>query len=411
MSEITFPYQTIRDINVRNKQILMRADYNVPMKNGEISDDFRIESSIPTIKYLLENDAKIVIISHLGRPKNKVNNEFSLAKIARKLSEKLNREVKFVDNCVGEKVKNATKNLQNGEIVLLENLRFHAGEEENNRDFAKQLVDDSHAEIFVEDGFGVSHRAHASTVAVTEFLPSVAGFLLEKEYLAIKSAIDDPNRPLTAIIGGSKVSDKIPLTKKFIEIADNIIIGGIIANNFLEYLGFSVGESLIEKNQDEIIKNILESAKKKFGKDFDEKFILPLDVAIANSPDEKRQNVSRENVKNNFKILDLGTKTIEKICKVISKSGTVIWNGDLGIDSTPEFSHASSRAALELAKHPHIISVIGGGNTSDFVRNWDSLNGGSFTHVSTGGGASLELMAGNTLPGIAALSAKNSSSS
>jgi len=398
-----FPYETVRDIDVADKRILMRADYNVPLANGQIADDFRIAASLPTLNYLIQKGAKIVLISHLGRPDGEVNPEFSLRPVAQNLAEKLGREVEFVDDCVGEKVRDATEKMNSGDVILLENLRFHAEEEQNNSDFAKSLADDSRAEIFVQDGFGVVHRAHVSTEAITHFLPSVAGLLLEKEFVAIKSATDDPNRPLTAILGGAKISDKIPLVKKFVDIADAVVVGGAMANNFLKYLGFNVGASLVEDGQDDIIREILDAAHAKFGADFDDKFILPRDVAVAHDAAEQREEMPLDAMTDELKILDLGAETIDKICEIIRGSGTVIWNGDLGIDSTPQFSRASSRAALELAKNPHIVSVIGGGDTADFVRNWDALKGGSFTHVSTGGGASLELMAGEILPGIAAL--------
>ena len=408
MSGQPFPYQTVRDIDVQNKQILLRVDYNVPLNgDGSIADDFRVEASLPTIQYLLEHGTKLVLISHLGRPKGKVDEKLSLKPIAENLSEKLGREVKFIPECIGDEVSTATKDMSPGEVILLENLRFHPGEEQNDRNFAQDLAKDSHTDLFVQDGFGVVHRAHASTAAITEFLPSVAGLLLEKEYTEIKSATDDPNRPLTAIMGGAKISDKIPLVQKFVQIADNVVIGGAMANNFLKFNGVNVASSLIEENQDDVISEIIDAAKGKFGNDFDEKFILPTDVAIAPFGDPNEQRVEIDLTDNPLygeaKIFDLGTKTIDQICSTIQQSGTVIWNGDLGIDSVPQFSHASSRVALELARNPHVVSVIGGGDTADFVRSWDSLNGGSFTHVSTGGGASLELMAGDTLPGVAAL--------
>ena len=408
MSGQTFPYQTVRDVDVQGKQILMRADYNVPLDaEGNIGDDFKVEASLPTLKYLLERDARIVIMSHLGRPDGKVDEKLSLAPVAADLSKRLGREVKFLPDCIGDAVSAVTKDMAAGEVILLENVRFHAEDEQNDPNFAKQLAEDSHAEIFVQDGFGVVHRAHASTAAITEFLPSVAGLLLEKEYVEIKSATDDPNRPLTAIMGGAKISDKIPLVKKFVEIADNIIVGGAMANNFLRFNGVNVASSRVEDDQDEIIKEVLNAAHVKFGSEFDQRFILPTDVAIAPHGDANENRIevdlSANPLYGEAKILDLGARTIDRICETIRGSGTVIWNGDLGIDTTPQFSHASSRVALELAKNPHIVSVIGGGDTADFVRNWDSLKGGSFTHVSTGGGASLELMAGDTLPGIAAL--------
>ena len=403
---MNFPYKTVRDIDVNDKQILMRADYNVPLaEDGKISDDFRIEASLPTIKYLLKRGAKLVIISHLGRPKGKPNEEYSLRVVAESLSAKLGQEVKFVHDCIGDKVCAQTKDLKPGQVVLLENLRFYPGEEANDHTFAKDLASDSHAELFVQDGFGVVHRAHASTSAITELLPSVAGLLLEREYTEIKKATDDPNRPLTAIMGGAKISDKIPLVEKFIDIADNIIIGGAMANNFLKYLGYDVADSLVEPDIDDTIKRILESAHTKFGADFDSRFKLPIDVAVAEHGDinELRTELPIDAVGGRMKILDIGTKTIDQIDDVVSDSGTVIWNGTLGLAEKPEFAHGSARLAMALATHPQITSIVGGGDTADFVRNWDTLGGGSFTHVSTGGGASLELMAGDTLPGITAL--------
>ena len=401
-----FPYQTVRDVDVHGKQILMRVDYNVPQNDdGSIADDFRIEASLPTINYLLERSAKLILISHLGRPDGQVQEKFSLAQVAARLTEKLDREVKFVLDCIGDVASVATKGLAVGDVVLLENLRFHAEEEKNDRSFAKRLAEDSHADLFVQDGFGVVHRAHASTAAITEFLPSVAGLLLENEYVKIKSATDDPNRPLTVVLGGAKISDKIPLVKKFIEIADVVVVGGAMANNFLKYLGHDIGESLIEPGIDDVVKEVLDAAHAKFGGDFDEKFILPIDVAVAEhgSADEKRLEIPIEAVHDPMKILDISGRTIDRIDEIIKNSGTVIWNGTLGVAEKSEFAHGSARLAMVLAQHPEITSVIGGGDTADFARNWDVQKGGSFTHVSTGGGASLELMAGDTLPGIAAL--------
>jgi phosphoglycerate kinase len=237
----------------------------------------------------------------------------------------------------------------------------------------------------------------------------VAGLLLENEYVAIKNATDNPTRPLTAILGGAKISDKIPLVEKFVDIADNVIISGAMANNFLRYLGYDVGESLVEPGIDDIVKQIFDAAHTKFDGKFDEKFLLPIDVAVAEhgSPDEERTEVPIEAVRDQMKILDIGIETIGKLDEVVGKSSTVIWNGTLGMAEKPEFAHGSARLSLALAQHPAVVSVVGGGDTADFVRSWDALKGGSFTHVSTGGGASLELMAGDTLPGIAALMPRN----
>ena len=406
MANVDFPYKTIRDIDVNGKQILMRADYNVPLNDvGEITDDFRIEASLPTINYLLERGCKLVIMSHLGRPKGQVNEKYSLKPVAKRLSEALNRPVKFAADCIGDDVAAMTQDLNSGEIVLLENLRFHPEEEKNDEEFAKQLAESSHAEIFVQNGFGVVHRPHASTAAITKYLPSVAGLLVEKEYVEIKSATDTPNRPLTAIIGGAKISDKMPLVRKFMEIADNVIIGGALANNFLKHDGYDTGDSLVEDGVDELVGSIEQSAKEKYGSDLGAHFILPVDVAVAESGslNDPRIEKNINDIHAPAVIYDIGEQTITAIEKTIAGSGTVIWNGTMGMAECEQFSRGSARIALTLAKNPQITSVIGGGDTADFVRNWDALKGGSFTHVSTGGGASLELMAGDTLPGIDAL--------
>ena len=409
MKKIDFKWKTIKDVDVAGKRILLRADYNVPLKDGEILDDFRVEASLPTLKYLIERGAKIVIISHLGRPKSPADIQFSLAPIAENLSEKLGKKVKFAKDCIGEDVANLTAKMGSGDVVMLENLRFHPEEKADDREFAKNLAKDTHANLFVQEGFGVVHRAHASTHAITEFLPSVAGFLLKKEYVEIKSATDDPNRPLTALMGGAKISDKIPLVRKFVEIADNVVIGGAMANNFLKFNGKNVAKSLVENDVDAIIKEIMVAVREKWGENYNDHFILPTDVAIATDGDFHSQRVEVDLAGNPLygeaAIFDLGAKTIAKINDKIRESGTVIWNGDLGIDNAPQFSMASIAAAENMTK-TRIISVVGGGDTADFARHWDKLRGGSFTHVSTGGGASLELMAGEKLPGIYALMRK-----
>lgn len=409
MANITFPYKTIKDVDVSGKKILMRADYNVPLNDdGTIADDFRIEASLPTIKYLTDRRAKLILVSHLGRPKGQVNEKYSLRPVAERLSEKLARKVKFVDDCIGEEVSAASEQMAPGDVVLLENLRFHPEEEKNDSAFASDLAKSTLAELFVQDGFGVVHRAHASTSAITEILPAVAGLLLEKEYVAIKSATDSPNRPLTAVLGGAKVSDKMPLVQKFLQIADNIVIGGAMANNFLAHLGYDVAASKLEDGVGQLVARIIDEAKAKYGDSYSEHFILPLDVAVSNdgSLDGDRTDTPLNQVHGSAAILDIGSKTMDVIDQIVEKSGTVIWNGTLGMAEKVNFSHGSARLALVLAKNPSITSVIGGGDTADFVRNWDTLRGGSFTHVSTGGGASLELMAGDILPGIAVLEKK-----
>ena len=413
MASVKFPYKTVKDISVEGKQILMRADYNVPLNEDDtIADDYRIVASLPTIKYLTERGARVVIVAHLGRPHDQVELKYSLTPVAERLSRLLGKPVRFVPDCIGAVVSAATRNMKPGEVVLLENLRFYPGEKKNDLEFARHLVESTHAELFVQDGFGVVHRAHASTSAITKLLPSVAGILLEKEYVAIKSATDSPNRPLTTVIGGAKIADKMPLARKFIQIADNVVIGGALANNFFRRAGRDIGDSVADDGveADKLVDQILADAKAKWGDATPERFILPSDVAVSDdgslTNDTPRHEVGLGDVHAPAKIYDAGLKTMDKLDELVAESGTVIWNGTLGMAEYPNFAHGSARLALALAKNPRVVSVIGGGDTADFVRHWDSLEGGSFTHVSTGGGASLELMAGMDLPGISALEPK-----
>lgn len=406
MGGLIFPKLTVRDLDLNRQTVLVRVDYNVPIDDsGNVQDDFRIDASLPTLRYLMEHQCRIVIISHMGRPNGRPDTRFSLERIAGILSKKLATNVTFVPDCIGDGVKVAVKHLGYGQIALLENLRFHPEEESDDRNFAKKLAKDSAAQFFVQDGFGVVHRAHASTAAIAEYLPSVAGLLLEREWLAIKNATDNPNRPLVSVLGGAKISDKIELIERFVDISDQLIIGGAMANNFLEYLKFPIGASLHEPGLDDTVKRILRKAQAKFGDKLDKKFIIPVDVAVAEhgAVDEKRTELRRKDVAKDMKIFDIGAKSIEVATAVIGGAGTVIWNGTVGLAEQPEFAHGSARIAMTLAQNPQITSVIGGGDTADFVRKWDVLHGGSFSHVSTGGGASLELMAGDELPGIAAL--------
>ena len=402
-----FKKRTVRDVPLRGKTVLVRADYNVPLtEKGEIADDFRVVSSIPTLQYLIEQQCKIVICSHLGRPDGKVDERYTLEPVAERLSKLLKTPVGFVSECVGDKVKQATKRLRGGEVLLLENLRYHAGEEANDTNFAKLLAVDSGAEYFVQDGFGVVHRAHASTSAVTQYLPSVAGLLLEKEYVAIRTSMDHPKPPLVAVLGGAKISDKIAIIEKFVAIADTIIIGGAMANTFLKAKGKPVGKSVHEDGLGGVIDKIYAAAEKKVGEDnVDDFIVLPRDVAVATAMNgtARRMSVMVEDVADDELILDIGPESIARAVAIIKEAKTVVWNGTLGYAEVPQFSHGSARLALALATHPEVMSVIGGGDTADFVLKWDAESGGSFSHVSTGGGASLDFMAGAPMPGIDAL--------
>ena len=396
--------RTIRDVPLRGRTVLVRADYNVPLtEKGEIADDFRIVSSLPTLHYLLDQGCRVIICSHLGRPDGKVDERYTLEMVAERLSKLLKHHVQFVPECIGDTVIQAAKKLQPGRILLLENLRFHAGEEANDAQFARALAENSQAEYFVQDGFGVVHRAHASTDAITQFMPSVAGLLLEKEYLAIRSTMDSPERPLVAVLGGAKISDKIAVIEKLVAIADTIVVGGAMANTFLKHQGHQIGASVYEDGLDSIVKTIYDAAAKKVGDDtVDDFIVLPSDVAVAPKidPEIRRISVSVDDVANDEMILDIGPESIATAVSAIAQAKTVIWNGTLGYAELPNFSYGSARVALALAANPDITSVIGGGDTADFVLKWDAASGGSFSHVSTGGGASLDLMAGSSMPGI-----------
>lgn len=398
--------RTIKTVPLEGQTVLVRTDYNVPLgSDGRIADDFRIRASLPTIRQLLKEGCKVVIISHLGRPEGR-DPKLSLEPAAQRLAELLNKPVRFVDQTVGDKVKMAAKRAPARSVIVLENLRFDSREEANDEQFARQLAQDSGARYFVQDGFGTVHRAHASYVAITNCLPSVAGYLVEKEYTTITDAMKAPKRPLVVVMGGAKVSDKIPLIKRFVEVADKIIIGGAMANTFLAYKGHDVGKSKVETDQAATLDTIYEAARQKVGADKVDKFIiLPVDVAVATeiSPDQPRRTVAASDIGKDDIALDIGEASIDAMVAEVEKAKTVIWNGTMGKAELPDFAHGSARLALALATNSAITSIIGGGDTADFVLNWDARKGESFTHVSTGGGASLELMAGEKLPGVESL--------
>lgn len=403
---MSFFKQTIASVPLDGQTVLLRADYNVPLSDdGRIADDYRIQASLPTLKELLRRGCKVVVISHLGRPKGQ-DPKLSLEPVAARLAKLLGRPVHFVNQTIGDRVMMAVKRAPAGSVIVLENLRFHPGEEANDADFAKQLAASSMARYFVQDGFGVVHRAHASTASITLFLPSVAGLLLEREYNAITNVMSAPKKPLVAIIGGAKVSDKISVIEAFIKVADTIVIGGVIANTLLAYKGVQVGKSKLEANETAVIDSIYQAARQSAGaRDVDDFLVLPGDVAVGDSleGDVPRRNMSATDVGPDDIIMDLGDKSIERLAATVAKAQTVVWSGTLGVAEHPKFAHGSARLALALAENPQITSVVGGGDTVDFVLDWDARHGGSFTHVSTGGSASLELMAGKKLPGIESL--------
>ena len=409
---MSFAKQTILDVPLDGQRVLLRADYNVPLKNGRVADDYRIAQSLPTIKELRQRGCQIVICSHLGRPKGKPDAAFSLAPVAEKLGDLLGEHVGFVPECVGDRVVQATKHLSSGQVLLLENLRFHPGEEADDEQFARQLAADSGASYFVQDGFGVVHRAHASTVAITKFLPSVAGLLLQKEVTAITDAIENPKRPMVAIVGGAKISDKIKVIERFVDLADQLIIGGAMANIFLKYKGHNIGKSTYEDGQEPVLQQIYARAMSKvMGKrSVDEFLCLPTDVAITTdlTKDQQRRTVVPvSDVTDDEYIVDLGTHSISRAVELLKDAGTIVWNGTLGIAEHKAFSDGSAYIADQMAnQHGETTTVVGGGDTADFVLHWNPEKARQFTHVSTGGGASLELMAGEKLPGIEALMSK-----
>ena len=402
-----FTKKTIKDVPLEHQTVLVRADYNVPLDDdGSIGDDYRMTQSLPTLHFLIHAKCKVVIMAHLGRPKGKVDKRLSLEPIAAHLSQLLDKKVTFVPDCIGDRVKVAVKKAKPGDVILLENVRFHAGDDENDPKFAKQLVDSSQAKYFVQDGFGVVHRAQASTEGVTHYLPSVAGLLLEKEVSTINATMKNPKRPLIAVLGGAKVSDKITVIQRFVEIADQIIIGGAMANTFFKYRGWPIGKSVHEPGEEALIERIYADARRKVGDKVDDFILLPTDVAVAPEigPHQKRTIVDVHNVEADDYILDLGPTSTDVMLAHVKNAATVVWSGTLGYTEELVFAYSSAKLATALTEQKsHTFSVVGGGDTADFVLHWNKKGRNSFGLVSTGGSASLELMAGQVLPGVAAL--------
>ncbi len=401
-----FPKRSFRDVPLDGATVLVRVDYNVPLaKDGSIADDFRIRASLPTIRALQRRRCKIILCSHLGRPNGKKVASDSLEPVALRLIELLKRPVRFVDDCIGDKVVHASRSLREKDVLLLENVRFYPGEEKNDVQFAKKLATSTQAKYFVQDGFGVVHRAHATTDAITQYLPSSAGLLVEKEYRALTKVMANPKQPFTAILGGAKISDKIGMIEKFVAIADHIVVGGALANAIMQYRGMEIGKSKTESGCEAIIQKMYEAAGKKVD-DIDRFILLPSDVAVAQKidPSQPRNVIDVRTVGKDDIILDIGTKAIEQAVACIEVSRTVVWNGTLGMSELANFAHGSARVALAIAQRKTALtSIVGGGDTADFVMHWDGHDGAGFDHVSTGGGASIELMSGAKLPGIEAL--------
>jgi 3-phosphoglycerate kinase len=426
-----FSKKTVKEVDLAGKRVLMRADYNVPVKNGIISDDYRLRQNIPTIQYILEqHESKLIILSHLGRPKSTEDKEFSLAPVAKRLSELLQREVRFAPDCIGDEVKKMSDELPAGGVLLLENVRFHVQEEKNDENFARSIVDSTGGEIFVQDGFGVVHRAHATTDAIAKILMGVAGLLLEKEVDTITNAMQNPVRPLTVVVGGAKISDKIDFLNNLMNNADCIAVAGAMANTFLVAEGFKVGASMVEEDVLDTAKEILERAREaERTRGFN--FIVPVDgvVSVSKEGDKptrivdlashslsdieaypKKPEPKSYEVAEDEMILDIGPISAATIAGAVKMSKTIIWNGTCGITevkgiagASDPFSHGTHIVvdAIIGASNNHQnkpFSIVGGGDTDSYVDSQGLRE--DFNHVSTGGGASLELMAGKVLPGI-----------
>lgn len=393
--------KTIEDIDVKGKKVLARCDFNVPLKDGEITNDKRIVAALPTIKYLMENGARVILCSHLGRPKGEYKPEFSLAPVAAKLSEYLGVEVKLAEDAevVGENAKAMAAELKDGEVMLLENVRYRKEETKNEENFSKELA--SLADIFVNDAFGTAHRAHCSTTGVASYLPAVCGYLIQKEIKFMGGALADPKRPLVAILGGAKVSDKIGVISNLIEKCDTIIIGGGMAYTFMKFLGHSIGDSLLEADWVEKAGEMMKAAEEK-----GVKFLIPVDNKVGKEYDENTESqiVNSDEIPDGWMGLDIGPKTQEMFADAIKGAGTVIWNGPMGVSEWDNFAAGTICVAKAVAESGS-ISVIGGGDSVAAVTKLGFAD--KMSHISTGGGASLEFLEGKDLPGICALQDKD----
>jgi len=386
--------KTIRDVDVNGKKCIVRCDFNVPMKEGKITDDNRISAAMPSVKYLLENGAAVILMSHLGRPKGQANPEFTLAPVAERISELLGQEVIFAasDTVIDENVKAQALSLKPGQVMLLENVRFRAEEEKNGEVFSKELA--SLADIFVNDAFGTAHRAHSSTAGIAAFLPAVSGFLIEKELKFLGDALDNPKRPLVAILGGSKVSDKIAVIENLIQKADTIIIGGGMAYTFLKANGYNIGTSLCEEDKIELAKALQQKAL-----DNDVMFMLPVDSLLGDEfkEDCNTRYAGSSTMPDGWMGMDIGPDTVRLYTEAIKKAGTILWNGPMGVFEFPAFEKGTKAVAEALAKS-NAVTVVGGGDSAAAIKKFGLSD--KITHVSTGGGASLEFLEGKVLPGV-----------
>ena len=390
--------KTVEDLDVAGKKVLVRCDFNVPLSDGKITSDKRIVASLPTIKYLIKNGAKVILCSHLGRPKGEFKPEFSLAPVAARLSELLGQEVKMSEYVLGESAQSLAASLKDGEVMLLENVRFHKEETKNDPEFSKKLA--SLADLYVNDAFGSAHRAHSSTTGVADYLPSACGYLIQKEIEFMGNALANPKRPLVAILGGAKVSDKIGVITNLLDKCDTIIIRGGMAYTFMKALGYEIGTSLLEADRVDDAKAMMETAKAK-----GVKFIIPVDNKVGKEydPNTEAMVISSDNIPEGWMGLDIGPKTQALFADAIKGSGTVIWNGPMGVSEWENFA-AGTIAVAKAVAESGAISIIGGGDSAAAVQKLGFAD--KMSHISTGGGASLEFLEGKELPGIAALSDK-----
>jgi phosphoglycerate kinase len=390
-----FNKKTVKDVDLRGKRVLVRVDYNVPIKDGSVGDDTRIRAAMPTLEYLLDQEAAVILCSHLGRPKGSPNPKYSLRPVASHLSELLGRPVAFAEDCIGPVAEQAAKALNPGEVLLLENTRFHPEEEKNDPEMSRQLS--NLADVYVNDAFGSAHRAHASTEGVARFLPAVAGFLLEKEIRYLGQAIADPKPPFVAILGGAKISDKIGVIRNLLKKADQVLIGGGMANTFFKAQGYPVADSLVEDEALDTARELLQDGTNKLR--------LPVDVVIGERFDAEAESkvMPMGPVPEGWRILDIGPETISAYGKTIAGAGTVVWNGPMGVFEFPRFAKGTFELAKAVA-NSDALTIVGGGDSVAAIQQSGMAD--RITHISTGGGASLEMLEGLELPGVAALQDK-----
>ncbi|WP_430488894.1 phosphoglycerate kinase [Rossellomorea marisflavi] len=391
--------KSIKDVDVKGKRVFCRVDFNVPMADGKITDETRIQAALPTIKHLVEGGAKVLLASHLGRPNGEVVEELRLTPVANRLSELLGKDVAKADEAYGEDVQAKVSDMKDGDVLVLENVRFYPGETKNDPELAKEFA--ALADLYVNDAFGAAHRAHASTAGIAEHIPAVAGLLMEKELEVLGKALSNPERPFTAIVGGAKVKDKIGVIDNLLDKVDNLIIGGGLAYTFVKANGYEIGQSLLEEDKIDLAKQFMQKAKDK-----GVNFLMPVDVVVGDdfSNDANTQEVGIDSIPSDWEAMDIGPKTREIFSDAIKSSKLVIWNGPMGVFEMDTFANGTKAVAEALADSTDTYSVIGGGDSAAAVEKFGYAD--KMSHISTGGGASLEFMEGKELPGVTALNDK-----